>query len=183
MVQFLGPTVAVPEATADGHAVRKRYVDLANAALAARLSTVEGQVGSGGGGGGSSFRYRGSWTTTDSYVPGDVVTYGGQTFVCTTAVTPNYVVPDDPEVGYAFWDLWAAKGADATATSRSYIHQQVGAAAVWQITHNLGYDPGGITVISSDGYVADGAGTQYLTAGISLRLTFDISIAGTAYLS
>lgn len=56
-------------------------------------------------------------------------------------------------------------------------------ATVWTITHDLEYDPGGILVVSEDGFVMDGFGVQVLVPGVSLRLSFDISFAGVAYLS
>ena len=65
----------------------------------------------------------------------------------------------------------------------SYLHEQAVAGAVWTITHDLDYDPAGILVVSDDGYVLDGFGVQYLDPGVSLRLSFDISVAGAAYLS
>ena len=65
----------------------------------------------------------------------------------------------------------------------AYAHTQSIPATVWTITHNLTYDPGGVLVIDTDGYMRDGFGIQILTPGVSLRLSFDISLAGTAYLS
>lgn len=65
-----------------------------------------------------------------------------------------------------------------------YVHSQVTPATVWTpIEHNLGFDPAGIAVIDSDGYIRDGFGIQYLISGSTLRLSFDISLAGVAYLS
>jgi hypothetical protein len=64
-----------------------------------------------------------------------------------------------------------------------YRHDQVVPATVWTISHGLGFDPAGLTVISDDGDTIDGAVVQYLTAGQSMRLSFDVSFAGSAYLS
>lgn len=64
-----------------------------------------------------------------------------------------------------------------------YQHVQSVAGTVWNITHNLGYDPGGLTVITDDGDTIEDAVRQYINPGVSLRLSFDLSIAGTAYLS
>ncbi len=64
-----------------------------------------------------------------------------------------------------------------------YQHTQDEPAAVWLIAHGLGFDPAGITVVSTDGFVMDGFGVQYLSAGATLRLSFDIGLAGVAYLS
>jgi hypothetical protein len=116
MPKFLGSPLTIPAATSSVHAVARGYVDSADAALSARVATLE----AGGGGGG--------------------------------------------------------------ATS-GYQHVQSTAGTVWTITHNLGYDPGGLKVITSDGDTIDDAVTQYIDPGVSLRLSFDLSIAGTAYLS
>jgi collagen triple helix repeat protein len=64
-----------------------------------------------------------------------------------------------------------------------YRHVQSTPATVWNVTHALGFDPAGLTVVSTDGDVMDGGAVQYLTPGQTLRLSFDISFAGFAYLS
>jgi hypothetical protein len=56
-------------------------------------------------------------------------------------------------------------------------------STVWLIEHGLGFDPAGITVVDADGFQLDGYAVQYLTPGQILRLSFDISVAGVAYLS
>lgn len=66
---------------------------------------------------------------------------------------------------------------------QSYKYTQSTPAAVWTITHALGFDPGGQTVIDTDGYVRDGFGVQVITTGQTLRLSFDVAVSGTAYLS
>jgi hypothetical protein len=65
----------------------------------------------------------------------------------------------------------------------AFTHVQDIPSTVWQITHGLGYDPAGIAVVTADGYLADGFGIQYMTAGKSLRLSFDIALSGVAYCS
>lgn len=67
-------------------------------------------------------------------------------------------------------------------SGNAFAYTQSIPATVWTITHELGYDPGGIAVFSG-GYLIDEFGYQILTPGSSLRLSFDISIAGAAYLS
>lgn len=64
----------------------------------------------------------------------------------------------------------------------AFSHTQSTPATVWTITHDLGYNPGGLVVVA-DGFIMDDFGIQYLTAGESLRLTFDVALAGVAYLS
>lgn len=63
----------------------------------------------------------------------------------------------------------------------SYVHTQNAAAAVWTITHNLGFRPGGITV-------EDSAGTEIVgdrddPDANTTVLTFDFATGGVAYLS
>ena len=70
-----------------------------------------------------------------------------------------------------------------TPTQLAYLHTQVIPATVWTITHNLGFDPAGIVVIDNEGFMRDGFAVQYLDLGVTLRLSFDISLAGTARLS
>lgn len=64
----------------------------------------------------------------------------------------------------------------------AYLHAQLVPATVWTIEHDLGYDPGGVTVMA-DGFLIDEFGYQVLVPGFSLRLSFDVSFAGAAYLS
>lgn len=64
-----------------------------------------------------------------------------------------------------------------------YTHVQSVPATVWTMTHNLGYDPAGIVVIDGTGFYLDWFGVQYLMSNVSLRLSFDIAVSGTAYLS
>lgn len=69
------------------------------------------------------------------------------------------------------------------ATPESFVFHQGTPATIWNIIHELGFNPAGITVIDDDGYLRDGFGIQYTVAGQILRLSFDISLAGVAYLS
>lgn len=65
----------------------------------------------------------------------------------------------------------------------AYAHTQATPATVWTITHDLGYDPGGVLVITTDGDTLDDYGVQVMTRGAVLRLSFDLPFSGTAYLS
>ena len=65
----------------------------------------------------------------------------------------------------------------------AFQHEQSIPATVWTIEHGLGFNPAGIVVTSSDGFILDGFGVQYLVPGQSLRLSFDISVAGVVDLS
>lgn len=146
--------------------------------------------------GAKNFTARGTWTPAVAYGINDVVSYQGTSYVAQLGSTN--VTPTSDTVT---WTLLAAKGdtgnqgpVGATgptgakgdpgdAASSGYLHFQTVPATVWQIPHQLGYDPAGIVVIDVDGYTIDDGGVQYMTAGQSLRLSFDLAIAGTAYLS
>jgi hypothetical protein len=75
----------------------------------------------------------------------------------------------------------AAEVASRTATS-GYTHLQTEPQTIWLITHNLGFDPGGISVFSS-GFQMDEFSTHYVIPGKTLVLAFDIPLAGAANLS
>jgi hypothetical protein len=75
----------------------------------------------------------------------------------------------------------AAEAASRVAAS-GYTHLQATPASVWLVTHNLGYDPGGVTVYS-EGFQMDEFGIHYVSPGQTLILTFDIALAGAANLS
>lgn len=54
-------------------------------------------------------------------------------------------------------------------------------ASVWEITTGLSFQPAGIIVFGDDGYQYEGFLVQY--NGLDVRLTFDIALAGVAWLS
>ena len=95
----------------------------------------------------------------------------------------GYIV-DTTGPGYQIVEIGGAPGppGPAGATGTAHTHIQLTPATVWTITHNLGYDPAGILVVS-DGYVLDEVGVPILTPGEVMRLSFDISVAGVAHLS
>lgn len=83
-------------------------------------------------------------------------------------------------------DITGASGpgsGPAAPAARAARFDQAIPATVWTIEHGLGFDPAGLVVLSTDGFVLDGFGVQYLAAGASLRLSFDIAVSGVAYLS
>lgn len=67
------------------------------------------------------------------------------------------------------------------AASTSYTHTQVTPSTVWDITHALGYRPGGVRVEGSDGDTYWPVVT-YLSDDV-IRLSLPESINGTAYIS
>ena len=62
-----------------------------------------------------------------------------------------------------------------------YTHVQGTSSNTWTIDHNLGYNPGGITIIDSVGNVVEGA-YEY-TSTNQLIATFSGAFSGCAYLS
>lgn len=131
--------------------------------------------------GAKNFTYRGTWITGVDYGVNDVVFYTGNSYIA--KLTTNSVAPT-VDASDTNWGLLAAKGAPGAAgAAGGYLHQQSTPASVWQISHALGFDPAGLTVVSDTGDVMDGGVIQYLVSGQTLRLSFDISFAGTAYLS
>lgn len=69
------------------------------------------------------------------------------------------------------------------APGGAYSFTQPWGATEWRITHNLGYDPAGITVVDNEGYLADGWSVSYTKPGVSLTLVFQLPCAGKARLS
>lgn len=66
-------------------------------------------------------------------------------------------------------------------SSAGYTHEQASASASWLITHNLGYHPGGVTVVDSGGTEWVGV-VSYVDVN-TLQIDFDVPFGGTAYLS
>lgn len=67
----------------------------------------------------------------------------------------------------------------AGAAGGTYIHNQATPAAVWTITHGLGYQPN-VTVVDSAGSQVEGDVTY---SGPDVIVSFSAAFAGTAYLS
>jgi hypothetical protein len=64
-----------------------------------------------------------------------------------------------------------------------YRHDQAAPSTVWDMQHNLGYDPAGVYVRAVNGDVWLPLNLTYPTPGQVARITFNDSIAGTAWLS
>lgn len=71
----------------------------------------------------------------------------------------------------------------ATGGVPGYTHTQAIASSVWDIVHDLGWDPAGVQVFDDTGAEIDGGVVTYLVPGSVLRIAFDISFAGTARLT
>lgn len=72
---------------------------------------------------------------------------------------------------------------DTTWTDKpkvSYVHSQPATSTTWDITHNLGYNPG-VTAKDSAGNIIEGDISYNDTS--SLTITFSVGTSGYAYLS
>lgn len=68
-----------------------------------------------------------------------------------------------------------------TTTAEAYTYIQSTANAVWVITHDLGYEPGGVRVVDTTGAEIIGA-VSYPSVNV-VRVDFSYPVAGVAYLS
>ena len=67
------------------------------------------------------------------------------------------------------------------ASGGFYAHSQGTPSTTWTIDHNLGYNPGGITIVNSAGDIVEGA--YDYTSTNQLIATFSGAFSGMAYLS
>jgi len=134
---------------------------------------------------GVSFIWRGDWTAGTEYAVNDVVAYNGSAYICHhahTAVTPPLGGPSDAD-----WDTMVSKGAQGDpgapgSAPQAYTHEQGNASASWLVEHNLGYVPGGITIVDSAGGRV-GMPEVYVLDTNTLLFVFTVSFGGRAYLS
>jgi len=66
--------------------------------------------------------------------------------------------------------------------SSGALYTQTTASTVWTVIHNLGYNPGGITVLDGTGDLVLGWVATHASDDI-LILTFQTAVSGTAYIS
>jgi len=96
---------------------------------------------------------------------------------------PNdfYINTDTQEMyGPKTLGSWGTPVNLVTTQELGYVHTQTVPSNVWTISHNLGFIPN-ITVVDSFERVVEGS-YEYLNA-TTVRLTFDGSFSGKAYLS
>jgi hypothetical protein len=77
--------------------------------------------------------------------------------------------------------LLGPQGPPGSSTS-FYEHHQATPAAIWDVPHGLGYNPGAVRVIDSGGNEWDPNEILYQNAN-SLQLAFTAAFGGIAYLS
>lgn len=99
-----------------------------------------------------------------------IVKTGRQTFVI--ASNPLKTVVQVADVGMP---------GPAGSSGGSYIHHQSSALATWTVTHNLGYYPGGISVIDSAETVVIGDVTHVNIS--TFTVSFSTPFSGKVYVS
>ena len=83
---------------------------------------------------------------------------------------------------FASWNIHLAGDKGATgATGGSYVHNQSSSSSLWTVTHNLGYYPGGISVIDSGESIVVGDVTH--TSISQFTVSFSTSFTGKVYVS
>lgn len=77
--------------------------------------------------------------------------------------------------------VWIPQAVSGGAGGQSYFHVQDSPSTVWLIGHGLGFNPAGIVVrdLSDDAFYPD---VEYVDI-FTVRLTFGVSVRGTAHLS
>lgn len=73
------------------------------------------------------------------------------------------------------------QGASVFAAAGTYIHTQSSASATWTVVHNLGYFPGGVSVVDSAGSKVYGDVTH--TSVNQLVINFTAGFGGKVYIS
>lgn len=83
---------------------------------------------------------------------------------------------------FASWNIHLAGDKGATgATGGSYVHNQSSSSSLWTVTHNLGYYPGGISVIDSGESIVVGDVTH--TSMSQFTVSFSTAFTGKVYVS
>lgn len=124
--------------------------------------------------------------------PNDQLEQSGTYYVVDESCAPGglrwpIVVPDGPGP-YQLRDILVPlppdtnPGGPVQIKGISYEHQQVSAASVWVIHHNLGFKPGGVRVYDSAGNSWFGWDSQDLDAN-TLQIDIGVSMGGHAELS
>lgn len=98
----------------------------------------------------------------------------GQKTVVLSPETPRTVV-EVADIG-----LPGPKG-DVGLSGGHYVHTQSVPSASWTITHDLGYYPGGVSIVDSGGTKVYGDVT--FISQSTLVVTFNAAFSGKAYLS
>ena len=83
------------------------------------------------------------------------------------------------KVGGVWVDISSGSPGPPGPAGGTYTHVQSTAAAVWTITHGLGYRPN-VTVVDSTGRQVEG---DVVYSGSDVIVSFSSAFAGTAYLS
>jgi hypothetical protein len=79
--------------------------------------------------------------------------------------------------------LTGAEGPQQAQLGFAYKHTQEAPATVWDVHHDLGYDPAAFLVVDLAGDRWWPRRIEFIEPGQTVRLTFTQSIAGTAHTS
>ncbi len=135
-----------------------------------------GSTGPAGPAGPEGMVWRGIWSAATAYVVDDVVSFEGSSYIAIQAHSGQ-----TPTWFSAYWQLVAAKGDPGAGGGGSYYrHVQSTPAAVWVITHGLGYRPN-VTVVDSTARQVEGD-VEHVNDN-ELIVSFSAAFAGEAYLS
>jgi hypothetical protein len=77
--------------------------------------------------------------------------------------------------------VWASLNYFKTAADMTFVHTQSSASSTWSITHNLGYFPGGVSVVDSAENVVQGDIIH--VSSDALTINFTSAFSGKAYIS
>ena len=83
--------------------------------------------------------------------------------------------------GYEVGSSLAWDGTDWVEKKTSYRHKQNSAASTWNVTHSLGRNPSGITILDSGGTVVEGCVT--IVDLNNLTIEFTAAFGGVAFIS
>jgi len=120
-------------------------------------------------------RVRASSTASPNNYMEGIVTISGTTMTMTC----------DSFGGSSFFASWnihlAGEKGSTGATGGSYVHNQSSSSSLWTVTHNLGYYPGGISVIDSGESIVVGDVTH--TSINQFTVSFSTAFTGKVYVS
>lgn len=74
------------------------------------------------------------------------------------------------------------RGPAGTSVNAYYLHVQLAADRIWEITHSLGFYPAGCLVKDSTGAIVDPADIEHIDIN-SMRVTVGFLTSGTALVS
>jgi len=120
-------------------------------------------------------------TITD---PGDISAGGSHTLDVHSNVDFTGKVEGESNTGISGYEVGSSiawNGTEWMAMKTSYRHKQNSAATTWNVVHNLGRTPSGVTIVDSGGTTVEGCIT--IVDLNNLTLEFTAAFGGSAYIS